>query len=109
MKDGFRILDADGHMQEPLDIWDTYVESAFHDRRPKVVGHAGRYLFEYDPCEAFPEGRYQPRPESVFSDVEARYGEAWRSWWTLATRLQAMTEEGLDVQVGFPTFHWIKW
>jgi uncharacterized protein len=103
MKDGYRVLDADGHMQEPLDIWNTYVEKAYHDRRPLVTGHVGRYLFEYAPCEAFPQGRPQPRPESVFADCEARYGEALQSWWSLPTRLQAMEMEGIDVQVGFPT------
>ena len=41
MKDGYRVLDADGHMQEPLDIWDTYVEKAYHDRRPHGHGACG--------------------------------------------------------------------
>jgi uncharacterized protein len=103
MKQGFRVLDADGHMQEPLDLWDQYVERAYYDRRPKVTGHVGRYLFSYAPCESFPEGRPNPRPESIFADCEARYGDALRSWWSLPTRLQAMQQEGIDIQVGFPT------
>ena len=103
MRNGFRIIDGDGHMQEPLDIWDNYVEQPFHNRRPLVSGHVGRYLFNYHPCEAFPEGRGSVRPESVFADCEDRYGDAWRSWWALPDRLTEIDKEGLDIQVGFPT------
>ena len=28
MKNGFRVIDGDGHMQEPMDIWATYTEPA---------------------------------------------------------------------------------
>ena len=93
MKNGYRVIDGDGHMQEPLDIWDTYVERDYYDRRPLVSGHVARYLFEYDPCEAFPEGRQSPRPESVFADCEERYGDAWRTWWSLAARIQEIEKE----------------
>jgi predicted TIM-barrel fold metal-dependent hydrolase len=103
MRNGFRIIDGDGHMQEPLDIWDNYVEQPFHHRRPLVSGHVGRYLFNYHPCEAFPEGRGSVRPESVFADCEDRYGDAWRNWWALSDRLTEIDKEGLDIQVGFPT------
>ena len=103
MRDGYRIIDGDGHMQEPLDIWDNYVEKPFHGRRPLVSGHVGRYLFNYHPCEAFPEGRGSVRPESVFADCEERYGDAWRNWWALPDRINEIDKEGLDIQVGFPT------
>ncbi|MFB3092578.1 MAG: amidohydrolase family protein [Dehalococcoidia bacterium] len=103
MRNGYRIIDGDGHMQEPLDIWDSYVEKEFYDRRPLVSGHVGKYLFNYHPCEAFPEGRDAVRPESVFADCEERFGDAWRNWWTLPDRLKEIDKEGLDIQVSFPT------
>jgi len=103
MRNGYRIIDGDGHMQEPLDIWDQYVEPEYYDRRPLVSGHIARYIFEYAPCEAFPEGRSSLRPESVFSDCEERYGDAWRTWWSLPARIKEIQKEGLDIQVGFPT------
>ena len=103
MRNGYRVIDGDGHMQEPLDIWDNYVEQPYHHRRPLVSGHVGRYLFNYHPCEAFPEGRGSVRPESVFADCEERFGDAWRNWWALPDRLTEIDKEGLDIQVGFPT------
>ena len=103
MKNGFRVIDADGHMQEPLDIWDNYIEKEYHGRRPLVSGHVARYLFNYHPCEAFPKGRVSPRPESVFADCPDRDGEAWETWWSLPARLVEIEKEGLDIQIGFHT------
>ena len=37
MRNGFRVIDADGHFYEPGDIWDSYVEPAYRDRRPIVT------------------------------------------------------------------------
>ena len=103
MRNGFRVIDGDGHMQEPLDIWDTYVEQAFWDRRPLAIDHVGKVLFAYAPCEAYPKGRPLSRPPSVFDDCPERYGDAYDSWWSLATRVKHMDEEGIDIMVGFPT------
>ena len=103
MLDGYRVIDGDGHMQEPMDIWEKYTEPAFRERAPKVVGHVGKTLFKYAPGEAFPQGNMQPRPESVFEDCLERYGDAYLSWWSLETRMAHMDSEGVDIQVGFQT------
>ncbi|MFQ5934138.1 MAG: amidohydrolase family protein, partial [Dehalococcoidia bacterium] len=102
-KNGFKVIDGDGHMQEPMDMWENYTEPAFKDRIPIVDGHAGRTEFSYAPCEIFPEGQDTVFTEEAYTDVEERYGEAYRSWWSLPSRLQHMDEEGVDVQVCFPT------
>jgi len=103
MKNGFKVIDGDGHMQEPMDMWENYTEPAFKERIPKVSGHTGRTEFSYAPCEIFPDGKETVFVEETYADVEERYGEAYRSWWSLPSRLQHMDEEGVDVQVCFPT------
>src|SRR5215472_18741525 len=30
-------IDADGHILEPLDLWDNYIDPAFRERRPRFV------------------------------------------------------------------------
>ena len=32
-----RIVDADGHILEPLDLWDRYIDPNFRDRAPRIV------------------------------------------------------------------------
>jgi uncharacterized protein len=30
----FQIIDADGHVTEPIEMWEEYLEPAFKDRAP---------------------------------------------------------------------------
>ena len=41
MYKGYKVIDGDGHMYEPVDLWDRYVEPEYYDKRPiidKVLG-----------------------------------------------------------------------
>ena len=33
----YNVIDADGHILEPLDLWDTYMDPEFRERRPRFV------------------------------------------------------------------------
>ena len=33
----YQVIDADGHILEPLDLWDNYIDPKFRDRAPRIV------------------------------------------------------------------------
>src|SRR5580693_6558083 len=33
----YNVVDADGHILEPLDLWERYMDPAFHDRAPRLI------------------------------------------------------------------------
>ena len=33
----YNVIDADGHILEPLDLWDKYIDPKFRGRAPKIV------------------------------------------------------------------------
>jgi len=33
----YNVIDADGHILEPLDLWDNYMDPKFRDRAPQLV------------------------------------------------------------------------
>src|SRR5947199_8982802 len=37
MSRAYNIVDADGHILEPLDLWDKYLDPKFRDRAPRLV------------------------------------------------------------------------
>jgi hypothetical protein len=37
MKNGFKVIDSDMHIMEPLDLWDKYMDARFKDRGPRSV------------------------------------------------------------------------
>ena len=42
------IIDADGHILEPLDAWEQYIDPAYRDRALRVRRHDGREVLELD-------------------------------------------------------------
>ena len=57
MKNGFKVIDGDAHMQEPFDLWKDYVEPEYYDRRPVVSDYVGKIRFIFEPHdELFPQG-----------------------------------------------------
>src|SRR5205814_4744986 len=37
MTRAYNTVDADGHILEPLDLWDNYIDPEFRERRPRFV------------------------------------------------------------------------
>ena len=37
MTHAYNVVDADGHILEPLDLWDRYIDPKFRERRPRFV------------------------------------------------------------------------
>ena len=37
MTRAYNVIDADGHILEPLDLWDRYIDPEFRERRPRFV------------------------------------------------------------------------
>ena len=99
MRDGFKVVDADAHFYEPPDIWERYVETQYKDRCPKVTGVLGNALFEYE--DAHFSGSV--RAKTLLSQMETKFGHAYRAKWSMESRLIDMEQEGWDIQVCLPT------
>jgi len=99
------VIDADGHANEPSDLFDRYLDKEFKDRGPKVV-EVGKVLYWMVEGKLFPRpvGNYghgtpngylfrRGKPDMAISspgldDVEGR--------------LKDLDKEGIDLQVVYP-------
>lgn len=44
-----RVIDCDGHILEPPDLWETYIDPKYHDRALRIrVGDGGFEYLEID-------------------------------------------------------------
>jgi hypothetical protein len=105
-----QVIDSDGHLHEPFDLFERYMEKEFHSMRPRIVDlrdearDTGRWLVEgrLVPRLPFTKGvggggfRYQtPRHEQMkakdnsLDDIEGR--------------LQDMDRMEIDFQIVYPT------
>ena len=100
MYHGFRIIDADAHFYEPMDIWDRYTESEYYEQRPRVINHVERSRLEYEADGVhFTQSTRRVGVEQRYKNQAKKYGHAYDSWWSLQSRLQDMNSYGWDLQV----------
>lgn len=103
MRNGRLVLDADTHQMEPASLWQDYMAPEYRDRGPRVGEIDGMKLMtvEGEPLVRrhtfpFPEPRLRQRATGMLTRVRiARFGAA--------ARVADMDEQGVDVQVLFPT------
>ena len=98
MWNGFKVIDADAHHHEPQYLWERYVEPAYRDRVPRVIGMQ-RNFFVYAPEDAFRDLNGRDIPASHDKWMADKYGEAYDEWWSPEIRLKDMDRFGWDIQV----------
>ena len=105
------VIDADGHVTEPIDLWLRYVDSQYRDLAPRIVQNEdGADVVQFMGVEhvpAYPIGLpgaglagHPVGPRTMF---ERRYTEGHRGGFDPKARLGVMDSEGIDAVVLFPT------
>jgi predicted TIM-barrel fold metal-dependent hydrolase len=104
----YRLISADGHFNEPGDLWTTRVSARFRDRVPHIESFA-----EGD-AWIFPGFEDQPVP-FAWGACAHRKAEEMGPWcrfdeinpgsYDPAARVREMEEDGLDAEVLFPSGH----
>lgn len=104
MYQDYKVIDADGHFFEPIDIWDRFIEEEYYDKRPRVreVYMKSRMEFELDGT-FFTKSKLPPSVKKRYANQEQKYGDAFRSGWSPKSRIDDMDKYGWDIQVCLPT------
>jgi len=106
MKNGFRIVDADAHQIEPAGMWQEYIDPAFRDRAPRMQEIGGRPTLGVE-GESFVSEKKYPMSSPAFLEAAMRAMQRFKSaadtGYSAEARLRDMDEQGVDVQVLFPT------
>jgi len=108
-KNGFRILDSDMHLMEPVDLWERYIDPRYRDQAPR-----GRLQWVRDLRLVDAEGRPWGRPADPdpskpttpgrqFRKDQERYASDQERGWSSQVQLEAMEREGIDLAVLYPT------
>ena len=103
------IIDADGHILEPLTLWDDYIDPAFRERRPKhVIDENGAERISV-------EGKLLGNPRGIGSlgsigvrqgEVEVntlKYEEGRKGGFDPHTRIVDMDADGIDAAFLYPS------
>ncbi|HEY2663160.1 MAG TPA: amidohydrolase family protein [Candidatus Binataceae bacterium] len=108
MRNGMRIVDTDTHQMEPNEIWEKYIDARFKSAAPrlgKAVSGRTMMMAEGEPLTA-EEGKYpMAAPEflQAVHNAMQRFTRARKANFNAQSRLEDMDEQGVDVQVLYPT------
>ena len=105
----YNVVDADGHILEPLDLWDRYIDPEFRERRPRfVIDENGKERLSV-------EGKLLGNPRGIGSlgSVGARqgivkagtlkYAEGRRGGFDPHARIVDMDADGIDAAFLYPS------
>lgn len=98
---GHLVIDADGHVFEPAELWPRYLDEAFRARAPRLhIDEVGT------PCQVAGDTKFARTALRLASASDGSLGEMQRreGGWNPEERLRAMDAEGIDAVVLFPTY-----
>jgi uncharacterized protein len=109
MTRAYNVVDADGHILEPLDLWDHYIDPAFRERRPRfVIDDNGKERLSV-------EGKLLGNPRGIGSlgsvgvrqgDVKLdtlKYAEGKKGGFDPHARIPDMDSDGIDAAFLYPS------
>src|SRR5579863_3210503 len=109
MKNGFKIVDTDTHMMEPNDVFERFIDSKYKSDAPKmgVAKDSGRRTFIVE-GESFTreKGKYPMAAPAFLESVRRamkRFERAAKTGFSPESRLWDMDEQGVDIQIAYPT------
>jgi len=109
MTRAYDVVDADGHILEPLDLWDHYIDPAFRERRPRFVidengkerlGVEGKLLG--NPRGIGSLGSVGVRQGAVKPDT-LKYAEGKKGGFDPHARIVDMDSDGIDAAFLYPS------
>jgi uncharacterized protein len=111
------VVDADGHVVEPPEMLNEYIDPRFRDRVPKYVkDEKGREWWEPRDPTVTQTSSWFPRERTLVTCLPNSAGRPWTEMlgkgfreglagaWDPHARIRDMDSEGIDVAVLYPTY-----
>ena len=105
-KNGFKIIDAEMHVMEPVDLWENYIDPEYKDRAPRRMNERRwdiRTMVEGEMMAWIPGGDSPAESDAEEEAMATRYADAIARDFDPPSQVMAMEKEGLDLAVLYPT------
>jgi len=109
MRNGFKIVDTDTHLMEPDYVFEKYIDERYKSQAPRMgkAPDSGRrtFLVEGEPFTR-EKGKYPMAAPAFLESVRKamkRFERAAKTGFNPESRIQDMDDQGVDVQIIYPT------
>src|ERR1700730_697814 len=109
MTRAYNVVDADGHILEPLDLWDKYIDPEFRERRPRFLidengkerlGVEGKLLGNPRGIGSLGSGGVR---EGTVKPDTLKYAEGKKGGFDPHARIPDMDSDGIDAAFLYPS------
>ena len=105
-KHGFKMIDAEMHVMEPVDLWERYIDPEFKARAPRRLSERRwdiRTVVEGEVMASMPGGDWPALTDAEEKALGDRYAEEIARSFDPKSQVLAMDKEGLDLAILYPT------
>ena len=109
MRNGFKVVDTDTHLMEPDYVFEKYIDERYKSQAPRMgkAPDSGRrtFLVEGEPFTR-EKGKYPMAAPAFLESVRKamkRFERAAKTGFSAESRIEDMDEQGVDVQIIYPT------
>ncbi len=105
-KRGYKMIDAEMHVMEPVDLWERYIDEEYRDRAPRRLSERRwdiRTAVEGEIMATTAGGDWPALTDAEETAMATRYAEAIARDFDPPSQVIAMEKEGLDLAVLYPT------
>src|SRR6202158_2457040 len=105
-KNGFKLIDAEMHVMEPVDLWQRYIDPEFTSRAPRRLDQCPwdiPTMGEGEGMVRIPGGDWPAVTDAEEKALGDRYSEEIARNFDPESQVRAMDKEGLDRAILFPT------
>ncbi|MBL4622408.1 MAG: amidohydrolase [Immundisolibacteraceae bacterium] len=106
----YKVIDADGHILEPRNLWEEYGEAKYRDRLPRIEMRNGKEVFRVDQDNVVDTGfglgfigAMGSRDEGGTFTNTGAYETGREGGWNPHARIVDMDREGIDAAFLYPT------
>jgi len=106
MREARRVVDVDTHQMEPAEMWERHIEDRFKSAAPRLAEIAGRRAMAVEGESLTAEDKYPfSTPDFLAALMRGmkRFERARAGGFDATSRLADMDEQGVDVQILYPT------
>src|SRR5262249_8838928 len=101
-KHGFKMIDAEMHVMEPVDLWERYIDPEFKDRAPRRLNERRwdiRTMVEGEIMASMKGGDWPAISDAEEKALGERYAEEIARGFDPESQVLAMDKEGLDLAI----------
>src|SRR5262249_50004529 len=103
---GFKVIDSDMHVIEPVDLWQRYIDPAFKKIAPvgqDLQGHDRLFGLTVPGKQLGRAADWSPQLIQHMAEVETEYTFAREHKYDGVSQLYAMDKEGIDIALLYPS------